>query len=66
MKQKITKKPRQIQLEFHKACRNCKARCIYNRLCTTKTKNQSASDMKYGCNTTKFIQLKTYEITEDI
>lgn len=53
MRQKITKKPKKIPLEFHKGCRDCKARCLFNSLCTTKTKNQSASDMKYGCNTSK-------------
>jgi len=53
MSQPFTNKIKKISLEFHKACKGCTASCIYNKLVTTKDKNSSMKDIKYGCNTTK-------------
>ena len=47
------RKPRRIPLELHKGCRDCKANCVFNNPVTTKSKNLSASDIKYGCNTSR-------------
>ena len=46
-------KPRPQPLEFHKGCKDCKANCRFNKPITTRTKNQQAKDIKYGCNTSK-------------
>lgn len=53
MKQLITKKAKPIPLEFHKGCRNCKAKCKYNSPVTTKLKNSMMKNIKFGCNTSK-------------
>jgi hypothetical protein len=40
-------------LEMHKGCKGCSANCIFNNPVTTKFKNSSSSDKKYGCNTSQ-------------
>jgi len=46
------RKPKKIETEYHKGCRGCKTKCKYNKPVTTKTKNQQAGHLKYGCNST--------------
>lgn len=53
MKKSFMRKQKPIQLELHKGCMGCSSNCLYNNPVTTKFKNQSASDDKYGCNTSK-------------
>lgn len=47
------RKPKPQPLELHKGCKGCSANCIYNKPITTKMKNQQATNVKYGCNTSK-------------
>ena len=47
------RKQKPIPLEMHKGCRGCSANCLFNSLVTTRLKNSQASDIKYGCNTSK-------------
>lgn len=47
------RKPKKIPLELHKGCKGCKANCRFNSSVTTRAKNQQASDIRYGCNTSK-------------
>ena len=49
----FVRKPKKIPLEAHKGCKECMSHCTYNKPCTTKSKNQQASDVKYGCNSSK-------------
>jgi len=53
MKQSFSRKPKKLPLEFHKGCKDCFANCIYNKPVTTKLKNSQASELKYGCNSSK-------------
>lgn len=49
----MPKKPKKVELVSHKGCRGCGKVCQFNKPVTTKNKNQQASDVKFGCNTSK-------------